>query len=85
MRNSFIQMNIENLKRAPFLFGEEIYLAELAFAAGKKAAIVNNVVIFHHEHATTGLFKTRKMLKLLKQSMDFLYHERKQINTDQVN
>jgi hypothetical protein len=76
MRSSFIHENLQALKGAPFFFGEEIYLAELALEALKKTAVVNNVMIKHHEHATTGLFKSSKFLKMHQQALELLYLQR---------
>ena len=56
MRNKFLYRIRQDLAQAPFLFGEEIFLAELARKYGMSVIFDNNLQVIHQEHATTGLW-----------------------------
>ncbi len=77
VKSEFIEKYFDELKDAPYLFGEEIQLAEVAFSHRLKTLFVPELKIIHHEHATTKLFKSKKMLKMLKDSIDFRLRKRR--------
>jgi GT2 family glycosyltransferase len=72
----FLEKYMDELKDAPFLFGEEIQFAEVALRHGKQTLFVPELRIVHHEHATTRQFKSGKMLKHLKESIEFMINKR---------
>lgn len=76
-KSVFLQSYLNELKDAPYLFGEEIQFAEVACRHNLKIVFVPEFRIRHHEHATTRLFKSRKMLRLLKDSIDFSLGKRR--------
>jgi len=47
----------------PFLFGEEIFVAENARRANLPVLYIKDALVVHHEHVSTGLFKNKTMLK----------------------
>jgi len=59
------------------LFGEEIYLAEMALAAGIRTGYDPGLKIIHHEHSTTGMYKSRKLVKQMNRSYRYLLEQRK--------
>jgi GT2 family glycosyltransferase len=63
------------LKKAPFLFGEELYLAEVARLIGFKFIFDPNLTVGHKEHATTGTYKSRKMIRMLYNSTNRIYEQ----------
>jgi GT2 family glycosyltransferase len=75
-KSEFIDKYFEELKDAPFLFGEEIQFAEVALKHHLKTVFIPGLQIIHHEHATTKLFKSGKMLRFLKDSIDFRLKKR---------
>ena len=77
IRNLFVKKNLTAIRKAPFLFGEEIYLSEIALSESKKVIVADQVKIYHHEHATTRLFKSKETLFQLQQSLNALYKNRK--------
>jgi len=77
-KTSFIEKYFTELKGAPFLFGEEIQFAEVAERHQLKTVYDPSLKVKHHEHATTKLFKSRKMLKLLKDSIAFRLKKREE-------
>jgi GT2 family glycosyltransferase len=76
-KTSFIEQYFDELKDAPFLFGEEIQFAEVAAKHQLKTVYDPSLKVKHHEHATTKLFKSRKMLMMLKDSITFRLKRRK--------
>ena len=60
-----------------FLFGEEVYLAEMALKAGMRVGYDADLKIIHHEHNTTGIYKSRKAVKLLNRSYRYLIGQRR--------
>jgi GT2 family glycosyltransferase len=50
-----------NLEHEPFLFGEEITVAENLRKHGLKAFFEPQLVVHHNEHETTGLIPNKKM------------------------
>lgn len=56
------------LDHISFLFGEEIFVAESAIQLGLKTLYLPELVILDYEHASTGIFYSRKITKLMKQS-----------------
>lgn len=55
-----------------FLFGEEIYLAEVCKKSGYKIIYFPEIKFLHKEHSTTGRWKKGKMLRYKKESIEFL-------------
>ena len=54
------------------LFGEELFIAEQVLQLKMKMVYEPDLRVIHHEHATTGVFKSRKSVSFLKQSYTFL-------------
>jgi len=77
-KSSFLEAYFQELTDAPFLFGEEIQFAEVAFRHHLKTLYDPTFRVTHHEHATTKLFKSRKMLGHLKDSIEFMLKKRKE-------
>ena len=75
-KSTFLEKYLAELEDAPFLFGEEIQFAEVAWKHNLKTVYDPSLRIKHHEHATTKLFKSRKMLKLLHSSIGFMLKKR---------
>jgi GT2 family glycosyltransferase len=75
-RTEFIKNYFDELKDAPYLFGEEIQFAEVALRHRKKTLFVPALCIIHREHSTTRLFKSAGMLRHLKDSIDFRLRKR---------
>ena len=76
-QSAFIGKYLDELKDAPFLFGEEIQFAETALGHEMKTLFVPDWKIIHHEHSTTQQFKSKKMLKYLKASIVFMIDKRR--------
>ncbi len=66
-----------NLDFPLHLFGEEIFLAEMALRHGMVVGFDPNLKIIHHEHGTTGAFKSRKAVKQMNRSYRYLLDHRK--------
>jgi len=77
-KTSFLEKYFSELVDAPFLFGEEIQFAEVAFKHGLKTLYCPSFKVKHHEHATTKLFKSEKNLKFLKDSIAFRLKKREE-------
>ncbi len=75
MRSDFLHRIYKELSQAPFLFGEEIFLAELARKYGMKVIFDSNLQVIHREHATTGLWKKPALIRLMHASLDMLLKE----------
>ena len=69
---SFLTSCNHMLKDAPFLFGEEIFLAEIC----RREEFVLNYnkafSIMHHEHSVTGKYKSKQTVFYLHQSISLL-------------
>ena len=52
-----------NLDHGAFLFGEEVFVAETARRLGLPVEYDPRLALLHREHATTGLFKNRKVAR----------------------
>jgi len=72
----FIEKYYSELREAPFLFGEEIQFAEVAYRHNLKTVYCPSLKVKHHEHATTKLFKSSKNLTLLRDSIAFRLKKR---------
>ncbi len=55
-----------------YLYGEEIFLGEMACKQGMKVWYAPDIQVVHREHATTGLFKNRGQVKKLHASYIYL-------------
>lgn len=75
MHREFLHRIRKELAQAPFLFGEEIFLAELARKYGMKVIFDSNLQVIHQEHATTGLWKKPSLIRLMHASLDLLLKE----------
>jgi len=75
-KTSFVETYSAELHDAPFLFGEELRFAETALKHHLQILYCPQFKINHHEHATTQLFRSGKMLKHLKNSIDFFLKKR---------
>ena len=54
------------------LFGEEIFIAEQAIRLKLNMVYEPGLQVEHHEHATTGIFKSKKTVAYLHQSYTYL-------------
>ncbi len=61
-----------NFNYGSFLYGEEIFIGEIARINSMKVVYDPNIQILHHEHSTTGTFKKPLHIKFMKQSIDYL-------------
>lgn len=52
-----------SLDHGAFLFGEEVFVAETARRLGLSVGYDPRLAVVHREHATTGLFKSRKVAR----------------------
>lgn len=64
----FLEKAIPQLKQAPFLFGEELYIAEIARELHFRCIYDPGLMIEHCEHATTQTFKKPAMVRYLHAS-----------------
>ena len=71
----FMHEEAAKLTKAPFLFGEELYVAEVARKSGYRSYFDNRLSVFHREHATTRIFKSRSMVRLLHESTSRILKE----------
>jgi GT2 family glycosyltransferase len=61
----------------PFpLFGEEIHIAELALAAGMRTGFNPGLKVIHHEHRTTGIYKSRTYVGQLHSAYRYMLSQR---------
>jgi GT2 family glycosyltransferase len=77
-KTEFLERCISELEDAPFLFGEEIQFAEVAFKYKLKTLYCPAFKVKHHEHTTTKLFKSKRNLKFLKDSIAFRLNKREE-------
>lgn len=70
-KNSFFRKG-GHFDYGSFLYGEELFIAALARKNGMKTMYLPGLKLIHHEHATTGLFKSRKQIRYMKDSIDHL-------------
>jgi hypothetical protein len=73
--SAFLSSSALKLSDAPFLFGEELYVAEVARAIGAKSYFDSRLRVFHKEHATTKTFKSKALVKLLHNSTSRILKE----------
>jgi len=59
------------------LFGEEIFLAEMATDLHLSVGYDPGLEIIHYEHKTTGRYKSRESVKQMNRSYQFLLSQRK--------
>ena len=57
-----------NFKHGCFLYGEEIYVAEIARQKGLKVVYKPELTVEHNEHASVGLFPSFEKLSYIKES-----------------
>lgn len=57
-----------NLDHGVFLFGEEVFVAETVRRLGLTITHDPRFVVLHHEHATTGVFKNRKVARYVREA-----------------
>jgi GT2 family glycosyltransferase len=57
-----------------FLFGEELFIAEICRRQGMKSFYNSKVEIIHDEHSTTGLIKKPKYIKWMRDSLSYIYN-----------
>ena len=65
-----------NLDYPMKLFGEEIFLAEMALKLSLRCGYDPSLKLIHHEHKTTGIYKSRGAVRLLNKSYRFLVEGR---------
>ena len=61
-----------SLDYPPFLFGEEIFVAEMARKLDLKIIYYPKLRILDHEHASTGLIRSKKIASYFRNSMNFI-------------
>jgi GT2 family glycosyltransferase len=64
-----------DLEHGAFLFAEEITVAEKARRHGLDVVYDPRLVVRHREHATTGIFKNRRMARYQWEASVFCYEE----------
>jgi hypothetical protein len=69
--NSFFEKG-GTLNYPSVLFGEEIFIAEQVLKLNLKMVYEPILHVEHHEHATTGVFKSKKTVNYLHQSYTYL-------------
>jgi len=69
MTSNFIRTASADFKNAPFLYSEELFLAEIAKKHSYKSFYIPSIKIIHDEHSTTGIFKSRKGVQLMHTSL----------------
>ncbi len=60
---------------APFLFGEEIYLAEVCYQKKLKVIFDPKQQILHDEHQTTGIYKSKIQRTRMKDSLTLILNK----------
>lgn len=55
-----------------FLYGEEIFLAELAHKGRMRVRYFPEIKVIHKEHTTTGLYKSQKHISWMRSSLRYL-------------
>lgn len=60
-----------NFSYKPFLFGEEIFVAEAARSNKLPVLYVRNINVIHHEHVSTGMIKSKKMLEYYNKGITY--------------
>lgn len=68
----FLDKFFTELQKAPFLLGEELFIAELCKTEKWQMAIDYNLKVIHNEHAVTGKYKSRKIVKHLRNSIKII-------------
>ena len=58
-----------------FLYGEEIFIAEQCLENKISLGFISEVVVEHHEHATTGKWKSRLHMQFLHDSLSWLKNQ----------
>lgn len=58
-----------------FLFGEEIFIAEQCRKYNMKVKYLPSVHLYHYEHSTTGLYKSPRHIRWMKDSLSWLISE----------
>jgi len=77
IEGEFLKSHMKEFRKGPFLFGEELHIAEIALKYNRYILYDPSFKVFHHEHQTTGIFKSSKNLKLLKQSVEYRIRQMK--------
>lgn len=71
--SKFFIRRIMNLSYPSFLFGEEIYFAELCRKNNLKVLYKKNLIIHDLDHASTALIPNREKLKMNKNSLKIIF------------
>lgn len=61
-----------NLKFPAFLFGEEIYVAEMARSLGVHIVYNPQLRVWHDDHSSTGLMRSRKIASYVREAGKFI-------------
>ncbi len=56
----------------PFLFGEELFVAEEALRAGKRIVYLPSIQVFDSRHASTANLGSGRRRRLMKESVDYI-------------
>ena len=69
LSRKFSNVILKHEELLPFLFGEELFFAELCLQENCQVFFDSEFKVIHDEHAVTGLFKSRLYCKYLRQSL----------------
>ena len=64
-----------DLNHGAFMFGETITIAEKARRFGVKVLYQPLLRVFHREHSTTGIFRSKKMMRYQWEAADYTYRK----------
>ncbi|MBK7855232.1 MAG: glycosyltransferase [Bacteroidetes bacterium] len=64
----FLKKFFTDLKEAPFLLGEELFIAELCRKYEMNMEVDYRLKVIHNEHTVTGKYKSKEVLKHLRNS-----------------
>jgi GT2 family glycosyltransferase len=64
-----------DIEHGAFMFGETITIAEKARRHGIKVLYQPLLKIFHREHSTTGIFRSKKMMRYQWEAADYTYRK----------
>lgn len=70
LNTHFMPLLLSHTDCMPFLYSEELFLAELSLRYGMQMNYLPRYTVFHREHATTQTFKSRKHLRFFVNSLD---------------
>jgi GT2 family glycosyltransferase len=63
------------IRYGAFLFGEELFVAEQVRRLGGRCRYIPELQLEHREHASTGRFKSPRLVQYMRESTDYLLRE----------